>query len=258
MGRLISELTYEQCQTLIHENTVIVLPIGGGSKEHGDHLPMGTDFFVTDYLARQVTERCDVLTLPTLPYAYFPAFVEWKGSVSIEYQHFIDYVGDILLSFGRFGVKKFLILDGGVSTHIPLKLLALTMNNQHNLKVAVSDCTGLGRETERRVCQQKRGGHGDEGETSSMLHIRPELVHMEKAAEEYSASFPTSMGDGFQKIYFPNRMCTPHGINGDSTLATAEKGRQILEAQVEDLVAFLREFIAWTPCDLKEDPESWK
>ena len=53
MGRLISELTYEQCQPLIHENTVILLPIGGGSKEHGDHLPMGTDFFVTDYLARQ-------------------------------------------------------------------------------------------------------------------------------------------------------------------------------------------------------------
>lgn len=258
MGYHISQLTYEQCQHLIHENTVVVLPIGGGSKEHGDHLPMGTDFFVTDYLAQQVTERCDVLTLPTLPYAYFPAFVEWKGSVSIDYQHFIDYVGDILLSFARFGVKKFLILDGGVSTHIPLKLLALTMNNQHNLKVAVSDCTGLGRETERQVCQQKRGGHGDEGETSSMLYLRPELVHMEKAAEEYSASFPASMGEGFQKVYFPNRMCTPHGINGNSTLATAEKGEKILAAQAADLVAFLKEFIAWTPCDLKEDPNSWK
>lgn len=256
MGQFISELTYEQCQDLIGENTVIMLPIGGGSKEHGNHLPMGTDFFVTDYLAREVTKRCDVLTLPTLPYAYFPAFIKWKGSVSIDYQHFIDYVGDIILSFARFGVKKFLILDGGVSTHIPLKLLALTMNNAHDIKVAVSDCTGLGRETDQAVCSQKKGGHGDEAETSTMLHIRPELVHMEKTTEEYSAAFPGTMGQGFAKVYFPNRMCTPQGTNGNSTLATAEKGEAILKAQVEDLCTFLQAFIPWEPCDYTEEKET--
>lgn len=53
------------------------------------------------------------LTLPTLPYAYFPAFVQWKGSVSIEHEHFTNYVRDILMSFIRFGVRKFLIIDGG-------------------------------------------------------------------------------------------------------------------------------------------------
>ena len=36
---------------------------------------MGTDYFVTDDVAQEVTKRCDVLTLPTLPYAYFPAFI---------------------------------------------------------------------------------------------------------------------------------------------------------------------------------------
>lgn len=55
MGNLISELTYEQLQPLLTEKSVVVLPIGGGSKEHGGHLPMGTDFFVTDYVARRVT-----------------------------------------------------------------------------------------------------------------------------------------------------------------------------------------------------------
>ncbi len=251
MGRFISELTYEQCKGLINERTVVMLPIGGGSKEHGNHLPMGTDLFVTDFLARRVTERCDVLTLPTLPYAYFPAFVEWKGSVSIDHRHFMDFVGDIILSFARFGVRKFLILDGGVSTHIPLKLLALTMNNEHDIKVAVSDCTGLGRETEQAVCSQKRGGHGDEAETSAMLYIREDLVHMEKTIEEYPAVFPHSMGKGFQKVYLPNRMCTPCGTNGNSTLATKEKGERIMMAQVDDLVSFLREYIAWEPGDLK-------
>ena len=123
MGYFIKELTYEQVQKILTEDTVVVLPIGGGSKEHGNHLPMGTDYYITEWLAQKVTEKCDVIMLPTLPYAYFPAFINWKGSVSIEYTNFIHYVMDILKSFIRFGVWKFLIIDGGVSTHPPLCMM---------------------------------------------------------------------------------------------------------------------------------------
>ena len=63
MGYFISQLTYEQLNPLLNEDSVVVLPIGGGSKEHGNHLPMGTDFYVTDYVASEVTKRCNVLTL---------------------------------------------------------------------------------------------------------------------------------------------------------------------------------------------------
>ena len=48
-GVFIKDLTYPQCCKMIDENSVIVLPIGGGSKEHGSHLPMGTDWYVTEY-----------------------------------------------------------------------------------------------------------------------------------------------------------------------------------------------------------------
>ncbi len=247
MGYFIRELTNEQCQTLIHENTVVVLPIGGGAKEHGRQLPMGTDYYICDWLAAEITRRTDVLTLPTLPYAYFPGFIKWKGSVSIDYQHFIDYTRDILMSYVQAGVKKFLILDFGVSTHVPLKLLALTMNNDYDVKVAVSNYTGCGFAKSREVCEQARGGHADEAETSAMLYIRPELVHMEKAAEEYEPAFPHTGGDGVEKIFFPMRLCTPHGSNGNSTLATKEKGETILSATIDDLVDFLEEFIRWKP-----------
>lgn len=249
MGYQISELTYEQLQPLLTENSVVVLPIGGGSKEHGGHLPMGTDFFVTDYVAKQVTERCDVLTLPTLPYAYFPAFVKWKGSVSVEHDHFTHYVRDILMSFIRFGVRKFLIIDGGVSTHPPLCLLARDLDNSHNVKVAVTDIRGLAWETEEALCTQKRGGHGDESETSTMLYIREDLVHMDKTVEEYSPVFPGTVVNGHTKVYLSSRMTTPHGTNGNSTLATREKGAQIVAAMVDSICAFLKEFIPWTPGD---------
>ena len=247
MGYQIKDLTFEQVQSLVNENTVIVLPIGGGSKEHGNHLPMGTDLYVTDWVAARVTERCDVVTLPTLPYAYFPAFVEWKGSVSVEHRHYVDFVEDILLSFVRHGVKKFLIIDGGVSTHPPLLLMSRDLNNRLGVKVAVSDVTKLALEVEKAIMEQSRGGHGDESETSTMLHIRPDLVHMEKTVEEYTGFFPGCVQNGILKIKLPTQMNTPTGSNGNSTLATPEKGEKVLNAMVDSIALFLKEFIPWNP-----------
>lgn len=247
MGYHIKDLTFEQVQPLVNENTVIVLPIGGGSKEHGNHLPMGTDYYVTDYIAARVTERCDVVTLPTLPYAYFPAFVEWKGSVSVEHRHYTDFVEDILMSFVRHGVKKFLIIDGGVSTHPPLLMMSRDLNNRLGIKVAVSDVTKLALEVEKEIMEQPRGGHGDESETSTLLHIRPDLVHMDKTTEEYTESFPGCVQNGILKIKVPVQMITPTGTNGNSTLATAEKGKKVLDAMVDSIAIFLEEFIPWKP-----------
>ncbi len=250
MGLFMTDITYEKVQEVLKEDSVVVLPIGGGSKEHGNHLPMGTDYYVTDWIARRVTERCNVITLPTLPYAYFPAFVEWKGSVSINYDNFINYVNDILMSFIKFGVKKFLIIDGGVSTHPPLILLSQTLNNKYDVKVAVSDIRTLAIETERELLEQKTGGHGDESETSCMLYIKEPLVHMDKAEEEYTRFLDSATPGGITKVYVPNRMVTPHGINGNSKLATKEKGEKIMNAMVDALADFLEEFTVWRPQDI--------
>ena len=247
MGYHIKELTYEQLRPLITAQSVIVLPIGGGAKEHGNHLPMGTDYFVTDWVAHTVTERENVLTLPTLPYAYFPAFVHWEGSVSIAHRHFTDYVRDILESYARFGVKKFLIIDGGVSTHPPLCLLARDMNNELGVKVAVTDITQLAKDVEHKVCSQACGGHGDEAETSTMLYIREDLVHMDRTTEEYVQPWPGTVVNGRMIVNVPSRIATPCGTNGNSTLATKEKGEQILHAMAEEICAFLHSFVSWIP-----------
>jgi len=241
-GTYIADIPYPKAKELIYSDTIVMLPIGGGSKEHGDHLPMGTDLHVTNKVAELIVEKFPVLCLPTLPYSYFPAFVDFEGSVNVQATHVINFVKDILLSFVRFGVKKFLILDGGVSTQIPMKLLCTAMNNEYGVKVALTNVLGLGKEVENEVCEQQRGGHGDESETSCMLYINDKLVDMRKAVEEYMPILPGTVVNGIDKVYFPSKMTTPTGINGDSTLATYEKGEKIIQAMANDVVAFLEFF----------------
>jgi creatinine amidohydrolase len=239
----LAEITWPEAARLLRARRVVVLPIGGGVKEHGGHLPLGTDMMVTGELARRLRDATDVLMLPLLPYAYFPAFVDWPGTVSVEAEHFKDLVGDILRSYARHGARRFLILDGGVSTHFPLTILSYDLHNELGVEVAVTDIRGLGAEVSRAVCEQERGGHADEGETSCLLALRPELVHLDQARKEFSSELPAVRGPtGISKITFKTKMDSTRGANGDPTLATEAKGRQILDAMAADVIAFALAF----------------
>jgi len=243
MGRLLSEITWGEAAEALKHDPVVVLPIGGGVKEHGHHLPLGTDMMVVDALAGAVLKQCDVLMLPTLNYAYFPAFVDWPGSVSIEAENFQRFVGDIVRSYVRHGARKFLILDGGVSTQYPLAILSSDLHNQLGIEVAVTDIRGLGAETIEAVCESREGGHGDESETSNLLAIRPDLVRMEKAERELSMDpYATRGPTGARKVGVRSKMGGKSGINGDPRRASAEKGRKILAAMAADIAAFIESF----------------
>ena len=241
----LAEITWEDALTSITEDSIILLPIGGGTKEHGPHLPLGTDLIVTEALAKRVfaAASAPLVLLPALAYAFYPAFVDWKGSVSISAEHFKNFVGDIIRSFARHGVKKFLILDGGVSTHFPLRILSYELRNELDIYVAVTNIRGLGAEVEAEVCEQEEGGHADESETSCMLALRAELVKLDKAVKEYASKIPnTHSKSGLLKVAVSGKMDSPHGTNGDPTLATAEKGKKILDAMAQDIVNFVESF----------------
>ena len=243
MGIKLSEITWQEATELIDENSIICLPIGGGTKEHGPHLPLGTDLMVTEELARRVFEATPIFLLPTLAYAYYPAFVDWVGSVSIEAENFKNFVADIIRSFARHGVNKFLILDGGVSTHFPMRILSYDMRNELGVYVAVTNIRGLGKEVQMAVCEQEEGGHADESETSCMLAIRSELVKLNLALKEYSTKIPNTFSEsGILKVAVSGKMDSPRGINGDATLANAEKGEKILDAMAQDIIKFVKSF----------------
>jgi len=246
-GHLLANMTYMQCEQFINEDTIVVLPIGGGAKEHGHHLPLGTDYYIADWLAQKVAEKAEgVIVLPTLPYCYFPAFVTWTGTISIGEENFINMVRDIIMSYVRFGVWKFLIIDNAVASYFGNSTLAGDLNNEHNIKVGVTNCRTLGKETDDALCEQKAGGHACEAETSTMLYVKEELVQMDKAGEDYSRVFPWEA-----KVVFPQRITSASGANGNSTLATKKKGEEMMQAKLDDILTFLDGFGKYTKYDIE-------
>jgi creatinine amidohydrolase len=74
------------------------------------------------------------------------------------------------------------------------------------------------------------GPHAEVMETSMMLHLHPELVHMDRAVSGFTGE--SSLDDVLARGM---RAITPNGILGDPVGATAEMGEAVLAAIVERL-----------------------
>ena len=235
----LENLTWMEAEKALENIEVVLLPIGARTKEHGPHLPLNTDHIMAEYLKDRVAREVPVVVLPTLEYGYYPSFLEYPGSVSIGGETFKNTVVDICKSIRGYGIHKFYILNTGVSTLPPLQAaadeLAKTGIVMRYLNLLETD-----KMLPEGLLKQEGGTHADEGETSMMLYIAPDLVNMSKAVKDYD-SRPNRKG----LTRDPNGAGTysPTGIWGNPTLATKEKGRVIVETTVREIISQVEELI---------------
>ena len=232
-GVYVEDLTWPEAEAAFKTYSVGVLPVGARTKEHGHHLPLKNDFVIAEYLAKRVNESCAVVSLPTLAFGYYPAFVEYPGSVNIRKDVFRDLVCDVCRSVARHGLKKIYVLNTGISTNAPLAL-AKELLNAEGITFEFTDLTKTLEELKKSLLTQDAGTHADELETSMMLYIAPEIVRMERAQRDiHTDNGPgglTRNPDATTGVY------SPTGVWGDPTLATREKGEIYIEALVRELI----------------------
>src|SRR5271165_764343 len=75
-GVLLEDLTWVEAEKVLTPETVVVIPVGAESKEHGPHLKLRNDFVMAEYFKRQVLAKANVAVAPTVNYSFYPAFVE--------------------------------------------------------------------------------------------------------------------------------------------------------------------------------------
>jgi creatinine amidohydrolase len=231
-GIYLENLTWPEAEAAFKRFTIAVLPIGARTKEHGHHLPLKNDFVIAEYLARRVTELCSVVTLPTIPYGYYPAFVEYPGSVNIRKDVFRDLICDICRSLAAHGLKKIYALNTGISTNAPL-VLAREILASENIVFAYTDLTSTLIDLKKSLLTQAAGTHADELETSMMLYLAPEIVMLERATPDVHPD--RGPGGLTRNPAATTGVYSPTGAWGDPTRASREKGATYIEALVQEL-----------------------
>jgi len=234
-GVLLEDLTWQQAEKALTRGTVVVIPLGAGAKEHGPHLKLSNDFLMAEYLKKRVIDAVDVVVAPTVNYSFYPAFLAYPGSTSLNTETARDMIVQICRTLAAYGPRKFYVLNTGISTVGPLRQAAAILETDSitmrftNLSIVMAD-------VERQVAKQEGGTHADEIETSMMLYIAPNTVDMSKAVKDYRPSRGRLVRDSTQAGTY-----SPSGVWGDATLATREKGEKVVEALVAGILRDIRQ-----------------
>jgi creatinine amidohydrolase len=238
-------------ESLDTENTVAILPIAA-VEQHGPHLPVSVDTDLAEGLVQATAAR-----MPTdLPATFLPVQAVGKsnehimspGTLTLSYQTAYACWYEIAESVHRAGIKRLVIMSSHGGNVTTMNTLARDIRIAFGMLVVATGWYSMG--TPEGLYDQdelKLGIHGGDVETSMMLHLKPELVDMNKA-ENFVMKHRARMNDAPAL----NRLGTlpfgwiaddlnDKGAAGDARPATAEKGRLTIDYQADRTIELLRD-----------------
>ncbi len=214
-----------------------ILPVGAASKEHGYHLPLNTDFLQAEWFAARAARRFGLLVWPTLSYGYYPAFIDYPGSISLSRATFVAAAREVIEGILRAGVARVFVLNTGVSTIAPLQeAVAASACSKAVLLINIYQGPRY-RGAVAKLEEQAFGGHADEIETSIKLAIAPREVSLSRAlgSSKAIAAGVFNRTDPDAPNYLPS------GATGEPGLATTRKGEILVEAILADIEQVIKQ-----------------
>jgi creatinine amidohydrolase len=249
------KLSWQEVERLDRENTLIIIPTGA-IEQHGPHLPIDTDIFNSVTISEEVARTFlsndkSVLLAPPIWWGTSPHHLGFPGTLSLRANTMSSIVADLISSLLPHGFFRFLILNGHGGNAGILTATVSQMNEKLGISIPVLSYWTMIKETLIAIGESPIGGmgHACEMETSLMLHLRPELVHMELAVKEIPVEFTTRSSIDFRAggpvgIPLDFKRDSEHGVMGDPTVASAEKGARIFKDATESVVSLVNELFA--------------
>ena len=208
-----------------------IVPIGS-LEQHSHHLPVNTDIIIPQAYGDKIGERMGAFVLPCLPISTCSEHKGKKGSVWMRAETFFTMLCDIILNLKDQGFKRIVVIrgHGGVFIMDPA-IRQLNAQYMPELMICQFDSSI---EDKWGIFETKGELHSGERETSLMLHLRPDLVKMERAVD-FMPDVPRAYLQYGSMFRY-----SPEGVWGNPTLATKEKGQQYFEVCVEEHINYIK------------------
>lgn len=234
------ELTASDFRQAIQQSKGVCLLPFGILEKHGQHLPLGTDLLNVRYASLHAAEQEFAVVFPEY---YFGQIFEAKhepGTVAYSLGLQLKLLQETADEMARNGCKKIIIVNGhGGNEHL-LPLFAQTqMDKPKDYVVYVLD----GSRSRSGGPAKKSTGidyHAGENESSNTLYTYPELVHVDRAANESGTdqkrqNLPEFIYTG---IWWYARF--PNHYSGDGSVATRELGEWNVQGWISTIVEAIR------------------
>jgi creatinine amidohydrolase len=217
-----------------------LLPFGVMEK-HGPHLPLGNDLFNVRYAALNAAQQEYAVVFPEY---YFGQIFEARhepGTVAYSRGLQLQLLQETTDEMARNGCKKVIIVNGHGGNNSLLPYFAQTqLEAPRDYVVYVQGLarSGPGEPTHRS--DPATDMHAGETETSMSMIARPDLVHLDRAAQESGADQARlTLPDGlYAGIWWYARF--PNHYAGDGAVASRELGEFAATTWINTIVQSIR------------------
>lgn len=230
------ELTAADFRSAIQKSGGTCLLPFGILEKHGPHLPLGTDLLDVRHAALAAAQKEYVVVFPEY---YFGQIFEARhepGTIAYSSHIQLALLQETTDEMARNGCKKVIIVNGHGGNESLLPYFAQTqLATPHDYVVYVLPIV----DTPPGGPAKKSTGpdmHAGEGETSSMLVTRPDLVHMDRANQQSGADLA--------RLKLPEELYTaiwwyarfPEHYSGNGSVATKELGEFKMNGWIDAIV----------------------
>ena len=222
----------------------IILPIGILEK-HGPHAPMGSDLIRVRQLAKMAAEQEYAVIFPDYFYGQVNEAKHIQGTFALPVDITLELLQATCDEIARNGFEKIFIINGhGGNPQLIRYFVQTQMEKDRGYAVFFHE-PQMESSVREKVSKMRKSDpatdqHGGEYETSILLHMRPELVKLDRAKSE-SGENQARLNE-LQNVYTAIWWYAsyPFHYAGEGSVASPELGKIITDDNVRSIVEGLR------------------
>jgi len=252
-----AEMSWRQVEAAAKRGAAAIFPLGS-TEEHGPHAPTG-DYMIAEEIAVRAARNTGDVVLPCLPFGYSEYFRHFPGTFTLHHETLFRIVEDVVECLMEQGFHHILLLNGHKGNEPTLSHLIRKIRRQKGLLVPIAAPLALALTPDllKELYGQEKIGHGGEPMGSIGAYLFPDLVNLNLAEEWETKAFLGLQASGLSGVIFEGcpiglpinmeEITPPSGSLSDPMLASAERGKRIVDRSVERLTRFMTWFKSIDP-----------
>lgn len=264
-------MTWPEVEDLLSRSDMVIIPVPA-IEQHGPQLPIGTDYFSGEELAKLVAQKAEVLVAPVLLPGISPYHMEFPGTIALSPDTVQRVYFEAAQSLIHHGFRRFLILTSHAGNLNTSRYIIDRINQETpGIAVELNEAAAPFVHQSQRHDPEVFDRHAGVGETSSALYLFPNLVDMGEASQN-SLTLPDHLRKALPQViagdeaatkvflaealkpkdtgkHTSTREMTKTGVWSERDIhdASVERGREESEAFVSGSVEFIRRWNALQP-----------
>lgn len=239
---------------IMKEEALLLMPVGC-VEQHGPVGFTGADTHLAEYVCHRAAEKLEaVYVTPPLWFGYTP-YTSFSGTVSLRLATLEAVLQDVVEGYLVHGFRHIVIVNNHGPNEAAIEPVAARVRRQHGVVLGVLYPWRLANHVSADLYPDPRAvfGHGGEPTISVMMALAPGTIDPARPGRRgyvspdgpiQVTSYRAARFGGFEIGLFNEAShVLPSGASGDWTVASEERGREILRRMVDYAVRFLPAFL---------------